>query len=517
MVVVDSQGRVVLVNQQAEQLFGYERAELVGQAMELLLPERLRDSHARTRAKYTRAPHTRPMGVGLELVARRRDGSELPVEISLSPMHSDNDVLIISAIRDVSTRKHTEAELYRHHGFVQLLHQVASTANATTSVEKAVQQVLAQVCNHLGWPIGRAVFFAGDAAVQSPAAHWHLAEPERFASLQATLEQAAFNVHGSLVRQARESARPTWLAGTDEHAIGVGVALPVLVGAEVVAVLAFFTARPDAPDMRLLDVLAQIGIQIGRVIERARVAARLEEQQRALAERLNATEAGMLQAARLAAVGQLAASIAHEINNPLYAARNCLALLEQETPEGAQASPFLGIARDELARIARIIERMREFYRPDRGTLAPCDIHGLIAETLELAGLNLHDQSIRVVFSPASNLPAILANGGQLRQVFLNLVLNAIEAMPAGGVLTVRTSVAAGATLIEVQDTGVGIPDDIRPRLFEPFFTNKSNGTGLGLSISAHIVTQHGGRIEVESIPGQGSTFRVILPLRAAR
>jgi two-component system NtrC family sensor kinase len=108
----------------------------------------------------------------------------------------------------------------------------------------------------------------------------------------------------------------------------------------------------------------------------------------------------------------------------------------------------------------------------------------------------------------------VLGNADQLRQVFLNLTLNAIEAMPQGGTLTVRTLAGPTVAVVEVEDTGIGIPDDMRARLFEPFFTNKPNGTGLGLSISAHIVTQHGGQIEVESSASQGSIFRVVLPYR---
>jgi two-component system NtrC family sensor kinase len=105
----------------------------------------------------------------------------------------------------------------------------------------------------------------------------------------------------------------------------------------------------------------------------------------------------------------------------------------------------------------------------------------------------------------------VLCNADQLRQVFLNLTLNAIDAMPQGGTLTVRTIAGSTVAVVEIQDSGIGIPPDIRARLFEPFFTNKPQGTGLGLSISAHIVTQHGGQIEVESVEGQGSTFRVVL------
>jgi two-component system NtrC family sensor kinase len=240
--------------------------------------------------------------------------------------------------------------------------------------------------------------------------------------------------------------------------------------------------------------------------------AHLEEQQRSMAARLTSAEAAMLQAARLAAVGQLAAAIAHEINNPLYAARNCLHLLEEDLPAELRESPYLGIARDQLGRIAGIIERMRDFYRPTRGELAPADLNRLLEGTLALAGLNMRHATIEVIFAPDPDLPEVHCNNDQLRQVFLNLILNAIDVMPQRGTLTVRTIAGPTVAVIEVQDTGPGIPEDIRARLFEPFFTTKPTGTGLGLSISAHIVTQHGGQIEVESVEGQGSTFRVALP-----
>ena len=733
IVIVDQSGRIVLVNHQAEQLFGYDRAALIGQMVEVLMPERLRNGHAVYRGNYATAPHARPMGSGFELVAQRLDGTQFPVEISLSPLQTDEGLLITSAIRDISERKRAEAELRRQTAFVQLLQVVAVTANEATSVEAAVQRVLDQVCTHIGWPLGHAYFVAGDSASKlAPATLWHFQDPAQFAPFRQATEITPFVVGVGLVGQVLASGKPAWMAdvGADPHfvrapaaqQVGVraGCALPVLIGAEVVAVLEFFTTEIVEPDAALLEVLMHVGTQLGRVVERARAAAdlerqiqhrtayldallqfsnelltarsldatlqramshaltllpeaqcgaiylydphdqqlalacsagfgsmpnlrvplalgimgqaftsgraqtagsaglaeangdqprqlmralglqkppsgmialpliardqtigvllllsmsrngttdqpfdgpahrwdehfaadaratleglanlaaaaileerslrqaatlsgqlaRLEEQRRTLAERLNATESGMLQAARMAAVGQLAASIAHEINNPLYAARNCLALLEQDAAPALVDSPFLGIAREQLTRIARIIERMREFYRPDRGTMAACDINHLLEETLALAGLNMQHQPFRVIFTPAHDLPEVIGNADQLRQVFLNLILNAIEAMPDGGTLTVRTIAGPTVALIEVQDTGIGIPDDIRPQLFEPFFTNKPNGTGLGLSISAHIVTQHGGQLEVESDEGQGSTFRVVLPYQPDR
>jgi signal transduction histidine kinase len=155
---------------------------------------------------------------------------------------------------------------------------------------------------------------------------------------------------------------------------------------------------------------------------------------------------------------------------------------------------------------------MRQFSRPSRGDMAPADLNQLLESTLALASVNMRHAGVRVIFTPEPDLPAVVCNADQLRQVFLNLILNAGDAMPSGGALTIRTLAGPTVAIAEIQDTGIGIPEDIRGRLFEPFFTNKPHGTGLGLSISAHIVTQHGGQIEVESVEGKGSTFRVVLP-----
>ena len=273
-------------------------------------------------------------------------------------------------------------------------------------------------------------------------------------------------------------------------------AQPVLEGLAHLVVAAIVEAQGRAAAAQLSSDLAQ-----------------LQEEQRAINQRLSAAEARMLQAARLAAVGQLAASIAHEINNPLYAARNSLYLLSTAVSEESEGAAYLDLARDQLGRIARIIERMRDFYRPDRGELAAHNLNRLLEDTLALVGLNHKDHQIHMVFTPAFDLSPVHCNADQVRQVFLNLVLNAIDAMPSGGTLTVRTR-AESLAIVEIQDTGVGISDDLRTHLFEPFWTSKPQGTGLGLSISGHIVTQHGGRIEVESRMGEGSLFRVILPYR---
>ncbi len=281
----------------------------------------------------------------------------------------------------------------------------------------------------------------------------------------------------------------------------------------------------DLPFVQALADLTMIAID--EVRQRQRAAALqndlvLTQSLRAEAEaRLNAAQAQLLQSAKLAAVGELSASVAHEINNPLYAARNSLYLVEQDLPPDAPQRTFLTIAQQELGRIARIITRMRDFYRPSRGELTSANINALLRETLELVTTHLRHNHVTVRTQLANDLPPIVAHADQLRQVFLNVILNACDAMPHGGELTVSTSLIATRpeappTLsIAISDTGVGIASEHIPHLFEPFYTTKPHGTGLGLAISAHIITQHGGRILVDSEPGVGTTFTILLPLEA--
>lgn len=279
-------------------------------------------------------------------------------------------------------------------------------------------------------------------------------------------------------------------------------------------------------DIPFIQALADLtAVAVDEVTQRARAAAlqrdlAITQSLHAEAQaRLNTAQAQLLQSAKLAAVGELSASVAHEINNPLYAARNSLYLIEQDLAPDAPQRAFLGIAQQELGRIARIITRMRDFYRPTRSELASTNINALLRETLELVQTHLRHGHIHPSASYDQELPTTVAHADQLRQVFLNIILNACDAMPRGGDLRVTTQLLqarpeAPATIgVYIVDTGVGIPPEHRPHLFEPFYTTKPQGTGLGLAISAHIITQHGGRITLDSEIGRGTTFTILLPI----
>jgi len=545
IVIVDHNGLIVITNGQTERLFGYDRAELVGQPVERLLPERIRSRHVHHRASYTAEPHTRPMGIGLDLVAKRRDGSEFPVEISLSPLQTRDGLLITSVIRDISDRKQAAQELerqvQRRTAHLNALLQFSQDLLGARGFDSVLQRALDHATALVPSAQSGAIYLYDPAterlALRASAGFGQLPEFSRpvdlgligltFTSRRSYLIQSAEEWLALVAATGDDEAKRLLQTLHVEETLSGVIALPLIAHEQAIGVLFLLrTVGTGAfgvearPALEGLANLTAAAIMEERSTHAAAALARqlhdLEEQQRHMAERLTSAEAAMLQTARLAAVGQLAASIAHEINNPLYAARNCLHLLEEDLPAELRDSQYLSIAREQLTRIAGIIERMRDFYRPQRGDLAPADLNEMLEGTLALAGLNSRHVVGKVIFAPDPRLPPVVGNSDQLRQVFLNLLLNAIDAMPDGGTLTVRTIAGPTVAVVEVQDTGIGIAEDIRARLFEPFFTNKPTGTGLGLSISAHIVTQHGGQIEVDSRVGHGSTFRVVLPYRPA-
>ena len=335
MVIVDSEGIITLVNSQTEKMFGYEREALLGQPVERLVPAALKERHQHHRALFSKNPHVRPIGMGMELFAVRRDGSEFPVEISLSPIDTGREVLMSAAIRDITERKKAERLL-----------------------------------------------------------------------------------------QDKE---------------------------------------------------------------------------------------------RLATLGTTAAVFAHEIGNPLNGISTSLQIVKSILETTDRINPALqetlDIAFQEVQRLANLLADYRTFARPQRLNLRPADVSQIVEEVL-----NAQMQSYRAakitLETQLETVPEMLVDREKIKHVILNLCKNAAEAMPDGGILMVKTTPSEQGIVLEVTDTGEGIPDGVD--VFQLFRTTKPEGSGLGLPIVQQIISEHKGSIQYRSEMGKGTTFTIVLPVRAS-
>jgi signal transduction histidine kinase/putative methionine-R-sulfoxide reductase with GAF domain len=229
---------------------------------------------------------------------------------------------------------------------------------------------------------------------------------------------------------------------------------------------------------------------------------------------LRKTETQLIRSEKLAALGQLAAGIAHEIRNPLTSINILIHSLTENFPSGDSYREDLKVIEEEISRINEIVDQFLRFAKPAPPLLEKTDMFSIFEETLQLLRPQIEKQLI-VVGKEIQALPIILMDREQMKQAILNLLLNAIQAMPGGGQLTLRgqNSKDGQWIYISIQDSGVGIPSENVDKLFDPFFSTKDGGIGLGLSIAHRIIDQHHGKIEVESAPGKGTLFTVWLPI----
>ncbi len=237
---------------------------------------------------------------------------------------------------------------------------------------------------------------------------------------------------------------------------------------------------------------------------------------------LRAAQEQLIQSEKLAALGRLSADIAHEINNPLGGIKNCLYLLSDSVSE--HKKEYLDIAEQEVNRIASIVRRLLDLYRPKKEIMRPTNVNVPLDEILAVIKNQIANRNVKIIKHYDPKLPDAMASPEHLKQVFLNIILNALESMPEGGELAIKTYSQIEHTgepeiKLKFTDTGCGIPEERMNKIFDPFFTTKKGGkgTGLGLSVSYGVIQRHNGRIEVKSEVGKGTTFIISLPVHEKR
>jgi signal transduction histidine kinase len=419
----------------------------------------------------------------------------------------------------------SNATLVRETDHVSLLRHAAVAANRASSLEEALRAGVSGICMTMGWPLGHA-FRLDDNGVLVSSGVFHVEDPEHYDALRKAT--SGMRVRGDERLVGRALARRTPQSIHDfssrpgprtalARAFGIHthLAVPVLAGGEVCAVLEFGVRRPIEREGRLLEVLADVGLQLGRVAERAD----LEEQVR--------------QAQKMDAIGQLAAGVAHEVNNPMAYVRANLQTLRSEwdslreavdkaedrgalAERLAEAEELLDESLEGVDRTIAIVRDVNEFSHTGGPLVESVAVDEILESALRVA--STHSANGVTVERRFGAPPPVQGSSTQLHQVFVNLIANALQATDGSGHVRVETESAGREVLVRVIDDGPGIPPENTPRLFEPFFTTKAvgEGTGLGLYISYQIVRRHRGEIRVDSTPGAGATFEVRLPLASA-
>src|SRR5215510_12322432 len=259
-------------------------------------------------------------------------------------------------------------------------------------------------------------------------------------------------------------------------------------------------------DLEMFLVLARQALV---ALENARLYADLRNYVR----RVEESQEALLRAEKMAAAGRLTASIAHEVNNPLQSVQNCLHIAGREDVSPEKRNEYFNLAREELDRLMKTMQRMLDFYRPGAAKTTDVDLLELLKHVLSLTSQQLGQRHIEVVTDLPESLPVIHAVSSQIQQIFFNLILNAFDAMPGGGTLTIQARAADNGVEMLFEDSGPGIPEEMRNNIFEPFFSTKDGGTGLGLTVSYNIVTSHGGTLDIMDGHGTGACFKLFLPM----
>jgi two-component system NtrC family sensor kinase len=323
---------------------------------------------------------------------------------------------------------------------------------------------------------------------------------------------------------ADTSQDPKWLSFSDDpNPSGSALAVPLMAGGQVLGVLTLDHPETEHFHSKHMAMMQAIAHQASVAIEKARLhkevarwaevlAQKVEERTRELRE----TQAQLIQAEKLAALGELAAGVAHEINNPLHVLQAYVEYLASRALPDDSMLEFVEPMHNALESIARLAGQLRDFSRPASGEWKPIDVNKSVISVLRLVSKELMLCQIEMEELLEPDLPPVRGDARQLEQVFLNLILNARDAMPGGGRLRVETAADTDTVYVRFEDTGVGIQRENLARIFEPYFTTKDDrGTGLGLAICDRIISQQGGKITVSSKVGQGTTFVIHLMVRS--
>ncbi|MBX3318584.1 MAG: PAS domain S-box protein [Nitrospira sp.] len=523
VITIDAAGIVTEWNAQATAIFGWTRDEAMGKPLsETIIPERDHEAHAQGIREYLQSGLGPVLNRRIEISARHKEGHEFPVELAVSPARIGETYIFSAFVRDITDRRRDERRVASQHAVTRVLSEAVT-------LEEAVPNIIQAVGESLEWDVG--VFWR----VDKPSGTLRCLHQWQAAGVCANEFIAANPLHGfkpgkGLPGLIWERGQPVWVRDLmsdpalvrAEAATKVGIhgafGFPIRISGEVDGVIEFFSRQVHEPDEELLSMIADVALRIGQFGERTRAE-----------EALRQTEAQLRQAQKMEAVGRLAGGVAHDFNNLLTVIRGYSELVLGRLTPGDPSRREMEEVKKAADRATGLTSQLLAFSRRQFVAAKIVDLNAIITNMDGMLRRLLGEDVVDLCLDLDPRLASIKADPGQLEQVIMNLAVNARDAMPTGGRLTIETRNAVvdkssqhetmmlekgSYVLLAIRDTGEGMSEDTQSHLFEPFFTTKEKGkgTGLGLSTVYGIVKQSGGTIGIESKLGQGTVCKIFFP-----
>ena len=505
VVITDTEGNIEYVNPKFTKLTGYTSEEVIGNNPSIL------KSGKTPPEVYKELWKTIKSGKAWngELYNKKKNGELFTESAYIFPLKDDEGVIthFIAAKEDITMRKQAERRLNAQYDVTKVLAE-------SITIKEVSSKILQTICTALEWDLGEIWILDKQKQALHNTEIWHIPSID-VSEFKTLTRQVTFLSDIGLPGKVLSSVRPVWIADVihDTDFLRASVAakvglhgafgFPILSGREVTGVVCFFSHEIRQPDNDLLNMMASIGSQIGNFISRKQ------------------SEDALLQSEKLKSIGIITTGIAHEFNNILAVISGNVQLLEGSYKDDAELTGALNIIERAANDGAEISSKMLKFTKLSQDTtrFEAMDICNIIHQSIDFTMprwknmAQINGINYQMETGEMKKVPSILCNPTEIREVFINIINNALDVMPEGGRISFSTWANGDSVFINISDTGYGMSEEIKRNIFDPFFTTKTpTGTGLGMSMAYGIIARHGGKINVESEIGNGSIFTLQFP-----